>query len=101
MIKNFQKSSLVFILLCLFLISDCFCVKEYDFIILGGASVIIASVELAKKFPQSSVWLLERWIDDTELDDTHKLSGWPGILVNNNGNTKRLGMKKETLDDNW
>ena len=56
----------------------------YDYIIIGGgASGTIASVELAKKYPNSSVLLLERGISDLDIQDTHSLSGWPDILLNN------------------
>ncbi len=88
-LRKITNTSLVKIFLALLILQiitavSCAKNKEYDYIIIGGgASGTIASVELAKKYPESSVLLLERGIDDTELAATHKLSAWPGILVDN------------------
>ena len=57
-------------------------IKSYDYIVIGGgASGSIASVELARKYPNSSVLLLERGINDTEYSDTHSMTAWPDLLI--------------------
>ena len=58
--------------------------RMYDYIIVGGgASGTIASVELALKYPNATVLLLERGISDTEYAATHSLSAWPDLLISN------------------
>jgi choline dehydrogenase len=60
--------------------------KFYDYIIIGGgAAGSVAAVEVAKKYPKSSVLLLERGKSDIDMPSTHSLSAWPELIVTNEG----------------
>ena len=48
---------------------------EYDYIIIGGgASGTVSAVELAKKFPTSTILLIERGKSDLDIPSTHSMS---------------------------
>src|SRR5690242_9137335 len=73
---------IVLILLAVFSLASC-AVRTFDYIIVGGAaSGTIASVQLSKKFPSSSVLLLERGMSDLDAPETHRMDAWTELLLN-------------------